>query len=121
MYTLSNIIKFLQMVSDQFDGIWVNDYLNKDTYNGKMFWYCYAAKLIEIDVRVDDEEDGYPEEYAVLSDLGQELVNLKADLDVCVARLTGIEKQRQKDLQEVAGVKISDTWIDRQIEQNNNL
>ena len=120
MYTLSNILKFLQMISDQFDGIWVNDYLNKDTYNGKMFWYCYAAKLIEIDV-AESFCDGYPEEYAVLSDLGQELVNLKADLDVCVARLTGIEKQRQKDLEKVTGVKISDTWIDRQIEQNNNL
>ena len=122
MYNLKDIITFLAMIADQFDGIWTNDYLNKDTHNGKMFWYCYVAKLIEVETREPDEDDdGYPEEYAVVSYLGQELLNMKSDLDVVVARLTGIEKQRQQDLEKVSGVKSSKTWIDDQIERNNNL
>ena len=122
MYNLKDIITFLAMINDQFDGIWTNDYLNKDTHNGKMFWYCYKSDLIECETREPDpDEDGYPEEYAVVSYLGQELLNMKSDLDVVVARLTGIEKQRQKDLEEVSAVKVSKTWIDDQIERNNNL
>ena len=94
---LTNIIKFLNKILETNSAsIWVNDYLNKDTEQGKLFHFCFRAKLIQ--VYTEQEEDGYPEEYAELSDLGIELVSMKADLDVCVARLTGIEAERQEQI-----------------------
>jgi len=94
---LKNIIDFLTRILDQDNEIWVNDYQNKDTHQGKMFDYCLKARLIETYTNADHEE------YATLTDLGSDLVNMKRDLDHCVAKLTGHEKQRQARLLGWAG------------------
>ena len=101
---LKNIIDFLTMILDADNEIWVNDYLNKDTHQGKMFDYCLQARLIETWTQdADPEGSGYPEQYASITDLGYSIVDMKRDLDHCVAKLTGHEKQRQARLLGWAG------------------
>ena len=94
---LKNIISFLTRILDQDNEIWVNDYDNKDTHQGKMFDYCLKARLIET------YTDAHHEEYATLTDLGSDLINMKLDLDCVVDKLTTHEKTRQARLLGWAG------------------
>ena len=74
MLKLAKILNFLKMVSDEFDGIWVNDYQNMNTEQGKMYQYCLRSKLIETTWKEDASD--YGETYAEVSDLGYELLDL---------------------------------------------
>jgi hypothetical protein len=83
MITIYNIIHFLLMIQRQPDaGIWINDYLNMNTDNGKLFQYCLDAKLIQT-YKDNDSYGKHVETYAEVSELGDELVELlKAKDDV---------------------------------------
>ena len=48
MITIYNILHFLIMIDEQEDAsIWVNDYLDPTTDNGRLYQYCLDAKLIQ--------------------------------------------------------------------------
>lgn len=63
------------MVQKQDQGIWINDFLDTDTQNGKCFLYCLNAKMIET-FTLSDDCTGYKETYAELSQLGEDLVEM---------------------------------------------
>ncbi len=66
---LITIIKFLKHILDNDGQVWVNDYLNQSTDNGRLMQYCYEAKFVHIFT-----EDG--ERYAQPTDLGIEVIDL---------------------------------------------
>ena len=72
---IKTLIIFLKMVQKQDQGIWINDFLDTDTQNGKCFLYCLNAKMIET-FTLSDDCTGYKETYAELSQLGEDLVEM---------------------------------------------
>lgn len=76
MITIYNILYFLVMIDEQDDAsIWVNDYLDPTTDNGRLYQYCLDAKLIQT-YRDNDSYGMHAETYAEVSDLGDELLDL---------------------------------------------
>lgn len=77
MIKLIQILKFLGMIYDTEEcRIWVNDYQNMNTENGKLFQHCLDSKLIETYSDHNPDPGTYAETYAQLSPLGVDLYDL---------------------------------------------
>lgn len=77
MITLKQILKFLDMIQGAEDvRIWINDFLNMQTENGKLFQHCLDSKLIETYSDHNPDPGTYAETYAQLSPLGVDLYDL---------------------------------------------